>query len=306
MTNRLLALASAVALGAGATACIQQDDTHPVAQVLPRAEDVRIALPDRASSRAPAVGELAEYYVATRGVTRTLNGGTAFVLVLVHTIVHFPPTSVDGATATWGPHADALDPAEWMLVVTERPDGTYDWHLDGRSRTVPGAQFETILAGNAGGDGTGHFTLDFDKAEEVNPIDNDGRGRITATYDIPARTLDLAVEAIEDRNGVPTAIQYDYAYAEDASGGGDMVFSIYADTEDAGPAPEELTLRSRWQADGSGRGDARIRSGDAPAEVVASECWSSSFLRVFYTDSATWQPTEGDATACAFADQDLP
>lgn len=30
------------------------------------------------------------------------------------------------------------------------------------------------------------------------------------------------------------------------------------------------------------------------------------FRRVYYTDSVRFQPTEGDAAACAFADQDLP
>ena len=191
MTKRLsFALASTALLTAGAAACVQpNDDPHPVARVLPQADDVRIALPESASARAPVVGELAEWYVATRGVTRTLNGGTGLVLGLVHTIVQFPPTSVDGSVYTWGPHHDALDPAEWQLIVTELADGTYDWHLDGRDRTTPGAQFETIIDGNAD-DGAGRFDFDFDAAERVNPRENDGKGQIGATYREVGRAIE--------------------------------------------------------------------------------------------------------------------
>ena len=308
MTKRLsFAFASTALLTAGAAACVQpNDDPHPVARALPTAADVRIELPDSASARTPVIGELAEWYVATRDVTRGLNGGTGLVLGLVHTIVQFPPTSVDGATYTWGPHHDALDPAEWQLIVTELADGSYDWHLDGRSRTAVDAQFETIIDGNAHDGGTGRFDFDFDAAERVNPRENDGHGQIGATYDIPARTLDMDIDTIEDRLGTPTAIHFDYTYAEAADGAGDMVFSIYGDTDDLGAAPEEVTLRSRWLATGAGRADVRLRGGDTGAEVTASECWDRSFLRVFYADSVNWQAPEGAVAACAFADQDLP
>lgn len=304
MLNRLaLALASSALL---AGACVQpKDDAHPVANALPQADDVRIALPDTASARLPQLGELAEWYVATRGVTRSLNGGTAYVLVLVHTIVQFPPTKVDGATTTWGPHHDALDPAEWQLIVTEVADGTYSWRLEGRNRSS-GGDFETLIDGTAKEGGTGDFTLDFDAAERVNPLENDGHGQITATYDIPARTLDLAVDAVEDREGTMTAIHYDYSYAEDRDGSGDMVFAIFGDTDDPGTRPEEMTIRSRWEATGAGRADVRLRGGDTTTEVLASECWDSRFLRVFYADSLNWRASEGDVAACAYADQDLP
>jgi len=299
-------------LGAAAAGCVQKDnDPHEFTRAIPQAEDVRIKLPE-GSDALRTVGQIADWYVATRNVTRTLNGGTAWVLIVVHTIVQFPPTSVDGATATWGPWSGALDPAEYRLVVTADDDGSFDWHLDGRSKTVAGAEFESVVIGDAFpsdpvGRGHGTFTLDFDAAERVNPVDNDGRGVIDVDYDLAARTLAIHVATVEDRAGSPTAVEYDYAYAEAADGSGDMSFAVHGDTADAGPAAEEALLRSRWLATGAGRSDVRLSSGDlADVEVVASECWDTTFRRVYYTDSVQWQPTEGDAAACAFADQDLP
>jgi hypothetical protein len=301
-------VATTAALGLALGGCIPQDSgPHEIARVLPRADDVKIQLPDTAAARTFAVGDIAEWYVATRDVTRSLNGGTAYVLILVHTIVQFPPTRVDGDTTTWGPHHDPLDPAEWRLVVTELADGTYDWRLDGHSLTDPEAvDFETIIAGNAHGDGTGDFTLDFDAAERVNPIDNDGRGLVGVSYDVKHRSLDMNIDSVEDVDGRPTDVHFDYTYTEADDRSGDMVFSLFADSADPGTAKEEATLRSRWLATGEGRADVRLRNGDLEVEVTASECWSTSFRRTFYTDSAEWLPTEGDVRDCAFADSDLP
>lgn len=307
MRTTIGTLIAAAVLGTSLGGCIQQDEgPHPVARVLPRADDVKIALPDTAAANAFAVGDLATWYVATRNVTRTLNTGTAFVLILVHTIVQYPPTSVDGDTYTWGPHHEALDPAEWRLTVTELADGTYDWNLDGRSLTEAGAQFETLIAGNADGDGTGDFTLDFDAAERVNPIDNGGHGTIGVRYDINTHTLDMDIDTVEDLAGVATPVHFDYGYAEGADRSGDMVFSIFADGADPGTEKEEVTLRSRWLATGAGRADVRLRNGDLDAEVTASECWNTMFRRTYYADSAQWLPTEGAVADCAFADSDLP
>jgi hypothetical protein len=303
---------SGLALSFVATACVQpNDDLHPVAEALPTAADVRIDLPEAAAGF-KAVGQIAPYYVATRDVTRTLNGATGWVLVLVHTIVQFPPTTVDGDTYTWGPWTEALDPAEYRLVVVDLADGSYDWQLDGKNKTEPGADFEKIIDGNAVpsdpvGTGHGTFTFDFDANERVNPIDNDGRGVLVVGYDLDARTVDIQAVTAEDRDGTPVPVTYEYAYREEADGAGDMVFSTHGDSDDPGTAAEDTVLRSRWQPDGAGRGDARIEGGDLGAIVVtASECWSSNFRRVYYSDSHEISPTEGEVAACAFADQDLP
>ncbi len=306
----------AATMSLGLVACIPpNDDPHPVSRALPTAEDVRIDLPDASSAKgtSAALGELSAWYTVTRQVTRDLNGGTAWVLIVVHTIVQFPPTSVDGDSYTWGPwDGNALDPARYRLVVTELGNGTYDWNLDGQSKSAPGADFETVISGNAvPGDteGTGHgdFTIDFDAAERVNPVDNDARGVVSVAYDLDARHLDMAIATVEDRGGVETDVNYEYSYDEASDGGGDMVFAAHGDTDDEGALSEDAVIRSRWLASGAGRADLRLWGGDlAATSVTASECWNESFATSYYSDSASFLPTEGAEADCAFATSDLP
>lgn len=300
-------LTASCVLSLAATGCIKQDaPPDELARAIPTAEQVRIKLP---ASQARTIGELANYYVVTRDVTRTLNGGTGWVLVLIHAIVQYPVTSINGNVYTWGPWSDALDPAEYKLDVTDNGDGTYDYQLSGRNKTVTGSQFEVVIDGHAdatAGDlkGNGDFSLDFDASRRVNPIDTgDAKGVITVQYDLSARHLEMLAQA-PDANGNPA--MFEYAYNETLDGGGDMVFDVTADA--GGTAlPENIVIRSRWQADGAGRGDARLAGGDlGSAQAIASECWSTLFRRVFYTDNVNWQPTEGDVAQCAYGTADLP
>lgn len=295
-------------VAASLVACVQQTEApSDLKRAIPTAEQVKIKLPE---SQARAIGQLAEWYVATRDVTRTFNGGSAWVLLLVHTIVQFPVTSVDGDTYTWGPWSNALDPAEYKLDVREVGDGTYEYKLSGRSKTEANAQFEVVIDGFADprmGDlkGNGRFLLDFDASRRVNPIDSDpnARGTVTVQYDLAARRLDLTIDSTNEA-GEP--ILADYAYNETLDGGGDMVFNV---TGDAGgtTAKEQITLRSRWQSNGAGRADARLTGGDLAAPgAIASECWSTMFKRVYYTDNVNFEPTEGNVSDCAFGTADLP
>ena len=148
-------------------------------------------------------------------MTRTFNGGSAWVLILIHTIVQFPVTSVNGDTYTWGPWSDALDPAEYKLDVTANADGTYDYALSGRNKTVANSQFEVVINGNADptpGElkGNGEFLIDFDASKRVNPIDNaNAKGTVHAHYDLTATPLALHIMSTDANNQPVTA---DYAY----------------------------------------------------------------------------------------------
>lgn len=308
MTNLLkTALTTTMVIGLAAPGCVPQDEApEALARAIPTADQVRIKLP---ANQARMLGDIADYYVVTRDVTRTLNGGTAWVLILIHAIVQYPVTTVSGNVYTWGPWSDALDPAEYKLDVTDNGDGTYDYLLSGRNKTIAGSQFEVVIDGHADPtpgelQGNGDFSIDFDAGKRVNPIDSgDAKGTVVVQYDLTARHLDLVAMA-PDANGNPA--MFEYAYNEALDGGGDMVFNATADTGGTAAA-ENIVIRSRWQADGAGRGDARLAGGDlGTTQVIASECWNTLFRRMFYTDSVNWQPTEGNVADCAYATADLP
>ncbi len=298
----LLAATAAMSL----VACIKQDEApSDLQRAIPTADQVKIKLP---MSAGRAVGDLAEWYVATRNVTRTFNGGAGWVLVLIHTIVQYPVTSVSGDTYTWGPWSDALDPAEYKLDVLAVGDGTYEYQLSGRSKTVAAASFEVIIDGKADPrqgelQGNGNFLIDFDAGRRVNPIDSgDARGQVDVRYDLAAKHLDLGIMSTNDA-GEP--VMADYAYNETATGGGDMVFNIDGNAGGT-TAQEHITLRSRWQSNGMGRADARMAGGDLNAGATASECWDGQFRRTYYTDSVNFAPAEGSVSACSFSTADLP
>ena len=309
---RQLLIAAALSSSLLATsACVPlAGSDSAAANAIPTADQAKINLPD---NEPRTIGQLAQWYVVTRDATIMLNGGSAWVLTLVHTIVEFPVTSKSGNVDAWGPwSSDALDPAQYKLNVTANSDGSYDWNLDGRPKTSADATFVTIINGHSIpsdpiGQGNGNFTIDFDAAKVVDPIDNanSNGGTITADYDLAARTLAITAETTRDDNGTEVPVTMDYDYAANVDGSGKMTLGFHGDVDGNG-ASEDAAIRSRWLATGAGRADLLLTNGDLPAPATASECWNSNFGRTYYSDSVNYQPTEGDPTACVFADQDLP
>src|SRR5690606_11344549 len=92
-------------------------------------------------------------------------------------------------------------------------DGSYDWTLDGKSKIDVNAEFESLIFGHAipgvvAHRGLGSFTIDFDAAERVNPIDNEPEGLVTVEYNledpddnIPALQMTIDGRGL-DENGV--------------------------------------------------------------------------------------------------------
>src|SRR5262249_20271650 len=113
-------------------ACVQKDEGTPnIDQSLPTSDQVSIKLPQTTPRTVDGqlLGQLAPYYVITRGVTQTFNGGVGWVLTLIHAIVQNPATTIQGNVYTWGPGSQALDPADYKLVVTANKDGTFSYQL---------------------------------------------------------------------------------------------------------------------------------------------------------------------------------
>jgi hypothetical protein len=300
-------LAASTVLSLAGTGCIakQGPDNSAIDDAIPTSDQVQIKMP----AQARTVGQLAQYYVITHDATTMFNGGAAWVLVLIHSIVQLPVTSVSGDVYTWGPGSQPLDPADYKLDVTANADGTYDYVLSGKNKTAANAQFLAVVTGHADpgvapGLGDGSFTLDFDASAQVDPIDNsNNKGTIDATYDLAARHLGLHIMST---NAAGRPVSADYTYDAAADNSGDMSFSAQTDVG-GGPALENLVIRSRWLPTGSGRSDSRIDGGDlGTTRAQASQCWDNLFREVFYTDNVNFLPTDGDPTQCAYGNVDLP
>ncbi|MBI4511836.1 MAG: hypothetical protein HY698_19535 [Deltaproteobacteria bacterium] len=344
--------ASALALVIlGSTGCVIQDDVQEIRDTLPRASAIQVKVPGGTQASALAIasgqqartappiiiggqqartaplvvkggvgssthavlGQTAQFYAFTRLISGHLNLGAAFVLTLVHSVAHFPPTSVQGDTYIWGPWTNALNPAEWRLTVRLNAQGSYEWSLEGR-RKAGGGSFEAVVAGVAtpgtSHRGSGWFDMDFDKAEELDPVGNDAEGKIRVQYDLEASPVKVIMDFANDMKMPDGSIAdktFHYVYAEAQDGSGDFEFSMYGDLDDNGSAWENTDVKSRWLATGAGRSDFRVAGGDLGDQVLTgSECWGTSFGRSYWTDSLGWHPTEGDPASCAFSDARLP
>ncbi len=322
LTMTCLLISSLTAMG-----CLQQNEGPDIDTALPRGEDVRVKLPGSSaaaglsdprtnggigSTQLEALGDIADYYVVTRNITRDLNFSVGWVLFVVHAVVQFPPTTVEGNVYTWGPHSDALEPSEWMLIVTEHEAGVhYTWQLDGRDKTLNDSEFHTFISGEAftGTEphrGTGSFVIDFYEAELANPVDNAGKkGLVSVDYDLENRdgsqaTVDMVIDAIEpDEAGVEQELQWTYHYGENLDTSGDFSFGVHADLGE-GDLFEDAEIVSAWAVTGAGRATLTISGGDLiDITVAATECWDTNFRRVYYEDTYEWEPTEGSEDDCA-------
>src|SRR6266702_1448534 len=133
--KRFTACACVMALAALACEKPGTDGVAEARDALPTADTLSIQVPAaQGSARAEKVGDVSLAYLLTRTVATTLNGGAAFILILVKTVMDLPVTSVSGDTYTWGPWTEALKPGEYKLTVRLTNDGDYAWALEGRKK----------------------------------------------------------------------------------------------------------------------------------------------------------------------------
>jgi hypothetical protein len=315
-------IACSLALAALAAGCRPQlDPAEEFARGFPREETVTASVPQR-SGQALTVEEHsqalrglpAEYWALTVGVSAVINGGAAFVGLLVKTVVAHPPTTISGETAVWGPFpGGALDPIIWKLTVNRVGDHKFQYAFEGQSKLNPGAGFITVLAGthtaavdDAGdpvaGFGDGSFTLDWN-ARQMLPLPN--RDEVgTATYSYSRQpgqtaTINAQFHQVKDRDS-GKLVDVQYIYTHHQGGSGTMDFSFDA-TAQLGMPDGRATVRSRWQATGAGRADAKLTSSTLATPATASECWNGTFSSTFKAHS--WAPVLDygvEATDCVY------
>ncbi|MFZ5891342.1 MAG: hypothetical protein ACOY0T_09850 [Myxococcota bacterium] len=294
------------------------DDVSEYRAVLPQANHVSVSGPeqDSSGSKTLATGngsaQPAEWYAFTRNVRDGVNVVTRDVLTGLWLVVHTPPSSVGADYAEWGPYTDALDPVAYRLRVQRSADGVYDYRLEGRPRaSTAESDYLAVLVGKGYGrldsrHGDGEFVIDLDAAKALDPVKHrDDSGTVKIIHDLPAANpaaLPRVIRAEID----PASDAWIHVVSDaKADRTGTLSVDAHADTHASKATQlEDIDVLSRWRADGAGRADLAISGGDLPATiplVTGSECWDTSFARVYYADSVTFQPNYGDASACAFA-----
>ncbi|HSI03528.1 MAG: hypothetical protein ACAI38_22335 [Myxococcota bacterium] len=289
-----------------AVACGKEEATFQ--EALPSKDALTVNAPD--SSNALAVGQLSGFYVITRLATVGVNVTVAGIFNLLEDIVRQPPTTIEGETAIWGPGAgDALDPNVYRLVVTGA-NGKFTYSLEYRRKNSEG-DFIVLASGHSDkssgeADGVGDLSIFVTAWGEasLNPCD---RGTAVINYDTTTQPQKLSIDFSDFRSceeaedGVYSASYY---YDRFADGSGNFQFTANGDIQEGARAVdvlEDLVIRSRWNATGAGRSDAKISGGDLSlegvTEVTTSECWDANFGITFAV--TTPQVVDLDHTAGA-------
>jgi hypothetical protein len=303
---------AAVTAGVFGTGCaVEAKEADRFREAIPEAEAVSLAVPGPKGGATGTTTQglhfsnlggdgTARYYRFTRDLTRSVDVGTAFILGAVWAIVHTDPTTIEPKRAVWGPgQANALEPAVWRFTVTEVGDATYDYVLEGQPKA--GGAWSTVLRGHGFGKSkpehkSGWFEIDNEAMRTLDPAEGKDRGTAKVTFDLTKLPATIAVEL----RPIDGAGFTDVTVTHAEGGAGAVDITALADIDDSKATKlEDVRVESRWTPAGSGRADIELSKGDLPFVVTATECWSETFARVYYEDTVDFEPSSGDASACA-------
>jgi hypothetical protein len=302
--SRALTLAS-LSLVFLLSACGLGQSGSDLRDVLPD-DRIKVNLPTPGGAKGDGERDWATFYLFTAEITEDINGMAGFVIGMVNRItLDYPPSYVNESesSATWGPWADTLDPVFTQLEVThDLETDAYTWGFDQWPKD-DATDVHRVIDGQVDPGAThevnsGSFLVDFTQINELDPTE-EATGTFEVDYDIRDDGVDGT--AIFSDFG-PTALDASYAYWDSDEGDGNMDLTMQADI-DGGGAMETLAIHSRWLATGAGRSDVSATGGDlGDLTFYVSECWSTSFERVYYTDSFKGGKgtVEGDVSACAY------
>lgn len=296
--------------------CIVQSEADRFKEAVPKGDEVKTGVPGSSGSGqssskgihlATATGSgTARYYEFTREITWGADVVTGAILGAVKLVTDEKPTTLESKKAVWGPWTgSALEPVTWRFTVEEVATDDFDYVLEGKPRNGSDSEYKVVLRGKGYGKAnsayrTGNFSVDNDAYKALDPAHGKDAGSAKVVYDLKnleKRNIKVALTLPASGGSADIDVQHDT--------GGAGTVNIVAHTDLDGSKStkaEDITIFSRWNAGGAGRADITIQGGDVPQVVKGSECWSTSFGRVYYSDSVSSEPTVGDATACAFAE----
>ncbi len=270
---------------------------------------MNLPAPTSAAKETPAEKDWSEYYLLTAEVTETINGMVGYVLGTTKLITLLQrPDTYDSAEeyAEWGPYSQALDPVETLLWVDHDPDtDIWTWGYHQWPKEDPTSVYDVVVgevdAGATRETSTGRFTIDFTTANLLDPTVNVDGGTFSVDYQLDPEGVAGTV-ILTDIGGA--ALDGDYSYSQVTGGEGQMDLRLEDDVNPGSGAGllEDWTMRSRWTAEGVGRGDARMTGGDlGSTEATGTECWDNAFEAAYRKQSLSGLE-EGDVGACAYAD----
>ncbi|MFH1463507.1 MAG: hypothetical protein ABIO70_03895 [Pseudomonadota bacterium] len=310
--NRTALLPLLLAATSLATGCFLLPGSE-LSEVLPD-DRIEVNLPIASTLAKDDTREWSTYYLWTAEVTENVNRMTGVVLYWVDTITSdYRPSYVndDRSEAIWGPWSEGpLDPNETQLRVQhDLETDAYAWGFERWAKDAGEEALVTVVDGEIDPGATrevstGRFTVDFTTINAMDPTE-EATGIYAVDYDIGTEGVS-AVASFEDFG--PTGLEADYAYQQTFGGEGAMDIVLVTDLNPAWGLglDETIAMHSRWLADGSGRGDVRVSGGDLGDEVgYATECWSSSFERVYFLDEYSGEE-EGDPALCAYPEAEYP
>lgn len=304
----------------GTTGCTinQTSEADRFREAIPLQEDVALKVPKGSDGttvgrRSTGLGIAtggglgggnAQYYQFTRDITGAVDLTTAVILGGIWAIVNTEPTSLEDKKAVWGPGAaNALEPAVWKFTVTQVGDAEYDYVLEGQPKA--GGEWLPVLTGHGFGKSStkhreGWFQADNDNYKKLEPTRGKDEGKTKITFDLKQLPASINVELR------PAQGSLDVKVTHETGGAGSVDIKGTTDiSEEKNTKLEDVHLISKWNSSGAGRGDISIAGGDLPElpgdlkSVTATECWSTTFQRVYYKDTVDAQPSEGEESACA-------
>ncbi len=299
-------------------------------EIIPGKEELALKLPEKNSNlrEMTATGETSDFYLQTRQVTDDVNLGVLNMLSFFDEILAYPPTKSDENHAEWGPwKLGGLSPLEGFVEITKKEDGNYTYSFNIRPKT--GGEWLTWFSGLNNYDGKsarkgkGYFTVNFDNLKKYDPA-TDESGEVKVSYDTVTSGRDIVVAFINfqgKNDKAPVNATYNFKENKDMSG--QFIFTvkgnIHADNSEYSELTkeEDWTFTTKWLSDGKGRSDISVIGGDindmcyqsvCAGKYLASECWDSSFITTFSSESVystqgeLWgeAKTAGDKSACPF------
>ena len=293
---------------------------------LPTEESVKLTLPENGSQgqglvaaggdvRAHAQGDVSGFFLLTLGSVVLVNGTTAFTLAGLGAVASQEPTTVDGDTATFGPHTPGGSSTTWRLTVTREDSDRFTYDLSGKPKDGPDSAYVTLMSGNhtvsVGDDGRamrgfgqGSFLIEWEHVTRLShqPVKK-GSAEFRYTRASPSESVRVEVDFREFQGDNPRPFTALYRYAQVPGGEGSFAFAYDSNVHWFDPtrqAPERLGIKSRWKSDGEGRADVRVNGGDLTVAGTLSECWDRRFRSTVLVRSDNYETWGSEATGCAY------